>query len=248
MASDITVPICLTGAVFLVIFCSIAFVTNGCLLMVLYKDPFKCFRKPIMVYVGALALLDFLSGSVTGPWVINNYIECGMGEDDSPVLDKTRFAAISAEFRICAANFITLVLSVERPFAVACPFLYRQKSSVKRSVIILSCAVLYPLSVSLASFLGSRWRDTPFHAHMIITMPMVTLISVNIALVVALRRQNRQAKIFLGGSESTPSGFREGEFKRKERENSLCVTTQLVVSCFVLSLLPYLSFFYVILT
>ena len=39
-----------------------------------------------MVYVGALALLDFLSGSVTGPWVINNYIECGMGEDDSPDL------------------------------------------------------------------------------------------------------------------------------------------------------------------
>ena len=247
MASDITVPICLTGAVFLVIFCTIAFVTNGCLLMVLYKDPFKCFRKPIMVYVGTLALLDFLSGSVTGPWVINNYVECGMGEDDSPVLDKTRFAAISAEFTICTANFITLVLSVERLFAVACPFLYRRKSSVKRSVIILSFAVLYPLSVSLASFLGSRWRDTPFHAHMIITMPMVTLISVNIALVVALRRQNRQAKIFLGGSESTPSGFREGESKRKERENSLCVTTQLVVSCFVLSLLPYLSFFYVIL-
>ena len=170
MASDITVPICLTGAVFLVIFCTIAFVTN----------PFKCFRKPIMVYVGALALLDFLSGSGTGPWVINNYVECGMGEDDSPVLDKTRFAAISAEFTICTANFITLVLSVERLFAVACPFLYRRKSSVKRSVIILSFAVLYPLSVSLASFLGSRWRDRPFHAHMIITMPMVTLISVNI--------------------------------------------------------------------
>ena len=118
---------------------------------------------------------------------------------------------------------------------------------MKRSVIILSFAVLYPLSVSLASFSGSRWRDRPFHAHMIITMPMVTLISVNIALVVALRRQNKQAKILLGGSESTPSGFREGESKRKERENSLCVTTQLVVSCFVLSLLPYLSFFYVIL-
>ena len=62
-----------------------------------------------MVYVGALALLDFLSGSVTGPWVINNYVECGMGEDDSPVLDKTRFAAISAEFTICTANFISLL-------------------------------------------------------------------------------------------------------------------------------------------
>ena len=95
-----------------------------------------------MVYVGALALLDFLSGSVTGPWLINNYVECGMGEDDSPVLDKTRFAAISAEFTICTANLITLVLSVERLFAVACSFLYRQKSSIKRSVIILSCVVL----------------------------------------------------------------------------------------------------------
>ena len=41
-----------------------------------------------MVYVGALALLDFLSGSVTGPWVINNYVECGMGEDDSPCWTK----------------------------------------------------------------------------------------------------------------------------------------------------------------
>ena len=155
------------------------------------------------------------------------------------MLDKTRFAAISAEFTICTANLITLVLSVERLFAVAqCPFLCRRKSSVKRSVIILSFEVLYPLSVSLASFSGSRWRDRPLHAHMIITTPMVTLISVNIALVVALRRQNKQAKILLGSSESTPSGFRESEAKRKERENSLCVTTQLVVSFFVSSPLP----------
>ena len=99
--------------------------------------------------------------------------------------------------------------------------------------------------MSLVSFLGSRWRDRPFHAHMIITMPMVTLISVNIALVVALRRQSKQAKILLGRLRKYTERFREGESKRKE--NSLCVTTQLVVSCFVLSLLPYLSFFYVIL-
>ena len=37
-----------------------------------------------------------------------------MGEDDSPMLNKTRFAAISAEFKICTANLITLVLSVEK--------------------------------------------------------------------------------------------------------------------------------------
>ena len=86
-----------------------------------------------MVYVGALPLLDFLSGSVIGPWVFNNYVKCAMGEDDSPMLNKTRFAAISAEFKICTANLITLVLSVERLFAVACPFLYRRKSSVKSS-------------------------------------------------------------------------------------------------------------------
>lgn len=67
-----------------------------------------------MVYVGALPLLDFRSGSVIGPWVINNYVKCAMGGDDSPMLNKTRFAAISADFKKCTANLITLVLSVEK--------------------------------------------------------------------------------------------------------------------------------------
>lgn len=84
MESDFRVAICTTGLIFLVLFCSVASVANGLLLVVLYKDPSRCFRKPIVVYIAALALMDFLSGSVTGIGVIYNYILCALGKENPP--------------------------------------------------------------------------------------------------------------------------------------------------------------------
>lgn len=200
----------------------------------------------MVVYIVALALLDFLSGSVTGPGVKHNYTRCITGKDGSPVLDGTMYAAILAEFTICTANFMALLLSTERLFAVACPIMYRRNSSVRRSLLIVCCVVLYMFSVSLASLAGVRWRKAPLHVHMNTTVPMIALIVVNIELVVALRRHNKKSQLLLENTE-TSSGFNSHECKRRERENSLAVTTQLVVTCFVVSLLPYLSFHFVIL-
>ena len=201
-------------------------------------------KNPVMVYIIALALLDLLSGSVTGPGVTYNYIMCVMGVDQSPVLStSTRIVAISAEFTICTANFITLLLSVERLLAVAFPILYRRKSSVRRSVVCLSCVVLYTLSVSLAN-LSSRWMNTPLHLHLNTTLPMVALIVINVALVAAVRRHNRNVQFLLENSECS-SSFKGRESKLREKERSLAVTTLLIVTCFVVSILPYTSFHFV---
>lgn len=245
MASDLTVPICLARTVLLVLFCTVACVTNALLLVVLYKDPLKCFRKPIVVYITALALLDLLSGSVTGPGVTYNHIICVMGQDESPVLSRsTRFVAISAEFTICTANFIALLLSVERLLAVAFPILYRRKSSVRRSIVCLCCVVLYTLSVSLAN-LSSRWMNTPLHLHLNTTLPMMALIVVNVALVAAMRRHNRKVQFLLENSKCS-SNFKSHESKLRAKERSLAVITLLIVTCFVVSILPDVSFHFVI--
>lgn len=115
-----------------------ASVANGLLLIVLYKDPLKCFRKPIVVYITTLALLDLQSGSVTGPGVTFNYILCSLGRDDSASLERPKFAAISAEFTICTANLLAMLLSFERLCAVAFPILYRRKASIRRSLILVA--------------------------------------------------------------------------------------------------------------
>ena len=127
---------------------------------------------------------------------------------------------------------MALLLSTERLFSVACPIMYRRNFSVRRSLLIVCCVVLYTFSVSLASLAGVRWRKAPLHIHMNTTVPTIALIVVNIALVVALRRHNKKSQLLLENTE-TSSGFNSHECKRRESENSLAVTTQLVVTCFV---------------
>lgn len=51
-----SIPIWVTGTVLLVVFCTVASIANALLWIVPYKDPLKCFRKPIVVYITALAL------------------------------------------------------------------------------------------------------------------------------------------------------------------------------------------------
>ena len=223
MAGDLTVQISLTGTVLLLLFCIVAFVANAALLIVLYKDPFKCFRKPMVVYIAALALLDLLSGTVAGPGIMYNYVLCIMGNDNSPVLDGTIFAVIAAEFTICTANLITLLLSTERLFVVVCPILYRRKTSVRRSAICVSCVVFYTFAVSIASLASLRCKDTPLHVHMTTTIPMVALITVNIVLVIAVKRHNKKLRFLLEHSESSLNSNSQ-ESKRREREKYLAVT------------------------
>ncbi|KAL9962923.1 hypothetical protein ACROYT_G032078 [Oculina patagonica] len=243
MTSDLKVPICVTGIVLFVIFCTVASVANGVLLIVLYKDPLKCFRKPIVVYIAALALLDFLSGCVTGAGVTHNYILCALGRESSSSLEGTKFAAVAAEFTICTANLLAVLLSVERLCAVAFPILYRRKSTVRRSLIWVGCGVLYTLTFTLSGLAGPQWKRTPLRFHMITTVPFVTLIAVNIALVFAIRWQNRKTQYLMESMEdaTNPSS---SESKRRQKEKALTVTTQLVVTCFVISLLPYLAFIF----
>lgn len=241
MANDVKVPICIAGMVLLVVFCTVASVANGLLLIVLYKDPLKCFRKSIVVYIAALALLDFLSGCVTGPGVINNYILCALGREVSASLNGTKFAAIPAEFTICTANLLALLLSFERLCAVAFPILYRRKSSVRRSLFCVGCVVVYTLTFSLSALAGPRWRRTPLRFHMNTTVPFIALIAVNIALVFAIRWQNRKTQCLLEGLEGSSNSTAS---KRRQKEKALTVTTQLVVTCFVISLLPYLTFMF----
>lgn len=243
MSSDLKVPICVTGMVLLVIFCTVASIANGLLLIVLYKDPLKCFRKPIVVYIAALGLLDLLSGCVTGPGVIHNYILCALGRESSSSLDGTKFAAVAAEFTICTANLLAVLLSVERLCAVAFPILYRRKSSVRRSLFCVGCGVFYTLTFTLSGLAGPQWKRTPLRFHMITTVPFVTLIAVNVALVFAIRWQNRKTQYLLEGMEDSTNPS-SSESKRRQREKSLAVTTQLVVTCFVISLLPYLAFIF----
>lgn len=241
MESDFRVAICTTGLIFLVLFCSVASVANGLLLVVLYKDPSRCFRKPIVVYIAALALMDFLSGSVTGIGVIYNYILCALGKENSSSLEGTLFAAVFAGFTICTANMLALLLSCERLFAVAFPIDYRQKSTVRRGVIAVAAVVVYSLTFSLSNLAGSNWRSAPLRFHLTVTAPFLALIVVNIALVMVIRLHNRKTECLLEGSVR-PSNYSGVESKRRQREKTLAVTTQLIVFCFVTSLLPYLIF------
>ena len=156
MGSDFRVAICTTGLIVLVVFFLVASVANGLLLVVLYEDPLRCFRKPIVVSKAVLALIDLLSGSITGIDVSYNSILCALGKENTSSLEGTILAAVFAGFTICTANILALLLSCERLFAVAFPFDYRQKPTVRRGVIAVVSVVVYSQTFSLSSLAASK--------------------------------------------------------------------------------------------
>ena len=54
----------------------ITVVSNGLLLVAIYKDPFKCFRTPVTFFNVSLAIVDLLAGTIVEPSFAIFYFAC----------------------------------------------------------------------------------------------------------------------------------------------------------------------------
>ena len=93
---------------------------NGLLLKVMIKDPLKCFRRPLAVYMTRLEMTDFLFGAVLDPLSARIEFYCVKDRDG-----ETTFYHIIDYFIDNSATVLIFTVSVGRLLAVDLPIFYR---------------------------------------------------------------------------------------------------------------------------
>lgn len=227
--------ICVCSATLAGILSLLAMVANGMLLYVMYKDPLRCFRKPISVLIAALAANDLLTGSVISGLHIRNEISCEIHADETTT--RTSFESIVGLFAINNGTFLVMSLSVERLIAVALPFYYRATASGRKTLACAVCVVAYSVAFCLLQFTGiPQGIYDMLQVHLNMSFPLVAVIIFNFLLLKVLRGYRRRACSM--NSDASDSAVSANE-KRFDIDKQFAFTAILIVLFLFISHLPY---------
>ena len=222
--------------------------TNGFLLLVLYRDPLKCMRKPVHVFIASLAISDFMTGILSDTSIAVRELACYGGDIRHPgsIGD---FTGITYFFTVNSATLLISALSIERFLAVAFPFFHRARVTSKKamicSAVIFTHAFVFAM-LQLADLPDDVYHNMDLNFH--IVFPLVTVTVAYTAIYLALRRQR---KIGISREHQNSQGRRlslevNANIRNRQlvTENRLVWTAFLVLVCMVVALMPY----YVVLT
>ena len=228
--------ICICSATMAGILSLFAMVANGVLLYVMYKDPLNCFRKPITVLLAALAVNDFLTGSVISTLHILNEISCETRTEGLTV--KGTFETIIGLFAINNGTLLVMGLSGERLIAVALPFYYRATASGRKTFTCVVCIVAYSFLfclLQLSSIPMGIYYTLQLHFN--ITFPLVAALIFNFALLRLLRKHRRRTRSM--SSDASGDGYFAENDSRYDMDKQFAFTAILIVLFLVLSHTPY---------
>ena len=228
--------ICICSAAMAGILSMLAMVANGVLLYVMYKDPLRCFRKPISVLIAALAVHDFLTGSVVGILHIHNEISCETIPERIPVTGS--FKSIIGLFSINIGTLLVMGLSVERLIAVALPFYYRATASGRKTLLCTICIIVYSLVFCLLQLSGiPEGIYSVLQLHLNMTFPLIAVLIFNFALLRVLRGYRKRVSSM--SSDASDSSFSAAVEKRIDIDKQFAFTAILIVLFLVLSHSPF---------
>ena len=232
-----TVTVALLAGICSLLFGLLAFSTNGILLFILYKDPYKYFRtRATTFFVISLALSDFIGGSFVQP-LYAAYMFCVTTGAEGEKL--RRVSLISSHVSTKISILTVVALSVDRYLAIKLSWKYKalittRKVVVCNAIIWLFCGV-FEASHSTG---GSEELFHTVDLHLQTTVPLVSLSAIYAATYIEFRRYSRNV-VFVR-AENTEGG-RPRVFVRNIRlEKKIVLTVVLIIVVLFISIVPYL--------
>ena len=239
MEDDFRSSVCISGAVFVLIFSLMAVVLNSLLLVVLYKDPTKSLRSTTVLYISSLAVLHFLFGAVAGTAAAESYIACALGGEDSPHF-QNQFSRTCLTFLIRAENFLVLAFSVERLGNTAFPVFHHSGEKVKNALLCFGCIALYALCFSIFEIVATKWWIRRLDVHLNIIIPLAATIT----LTAFLHKSLRKMKVLRTELDSPSCGLRreQSHTTKLKKQIPLSNAFTFVALLYFISVVPYLVF------
>ena len=232
-----TVTVALFAGICSLLFGLLALLTNGVLLFIIYKDPYKYFRtRATTSFVVSLALSDFIGGSFVQP-LYAAYAFCVTTGVEGEKL--YRVSLISSHISTKISILTVVALSVDRYLAIKLSWKYKALVTTRKVVVCSTIIWLFCGAFEASHSTGGS--EELFHSidlHLQTTVPLMTLCAVYAATYIKLRRYSRNV-VFVR-AENTESG-RPRIFVRNIRlEKKIVLTVVLIIVVLFISIVPYL--------
>ena len=234
--------VCLSTGCITLLLCIATTVTNFLLLVVLYKDPVKCFRKPISIFIASIAVLDFLTGAIVDVGHLRKQVMCIIGEDSPPTPGD--FTVIVAFFTVNSSTLTIVAMSTERFVAVVYPHVYRRTVTKKKALYVTLLICLYSFAFAMLQIAPLN-LDAYFTTDLLLNtiLPITTVFVMYTVIYCALRKQ--RLKLALSSriaktSFSQIEPLQHVQTRQEKLEKQFLLTAFSVVLCMVISFMPYI--------
>ena len=226
-----------TGISYLFLLCLIS-VPNAFILIVLYRNPLRCFRKAFSVFLVFICAVDLFIGIVVCSGETLMRFLCAFGDQNIP--QEGDILRILGYVGVNSSILLATAMSVDRFVAVIFPHFYRRKIKPRTLVlcnagIVVFSSIFASLQLSGISVNVYRLIDQHLHA----TFPLSTTTLAYLGIFYFLRKQSRvshQNQPTLSNKTALHSRRREA-MARKERK--LAITSFFILLFLVISLVPY---------
>ena len=238
MNRDFEKALCLgSGIAFAFLFLFIS-VSNGFIMVVLYRNPLRCFRKPFSMFLLFITAVDLFLGTVVCSGQAVMRLLCAFGDGQIP--QEGDVVTILGYFGINSSILLATAMSVDRLIATVWPHFYRRKISPRNVVLFITVICVSSLIFAALQFTGVSvdvYRIIDAHLHT--TFPLTTTTLAYLAIFFFLRKRGRvvlQTQT-ISARNSTLQDIHRVKNARMERK--IAATSFLILLLLIISLLPY---------
>ena len=214
-------------------------IINALLLIAIYYDPLKCFRKTPIVFIANLALADLLTGLIVDPL----YAAYDFGIFQNKQYNKTLQVGDYGSYITVNNAIVTIViLIIDRSVAIKKPFMYRRVMTLKTAVIIVIISWIYSVFFSTFRLMGMSDEayillDT--HLHVTFAFFSLTILFAFIYLNLKAEKKRKLTEFVSPGNAGVAAKDKLQDIRTDKR---LLVTIFLILFIFFLTYSPYAVF------
>lgn len=238
MKRDFEKSLCIGSGIafaFLLLFIS---VSNGFIMVVLYRNPLRCFRKSFSVFLVFITAVDLFIGTVICSGEAVMRLLCAFGDGQIP--QEGDIVRILGYFGINSSILLATAMSVDRLIAIVWPHFYLRKIKPRSVVQINTVICVFSSIFASLQFTGVsmdvyRIIDVQLHT----TFPLTTTTLAYLAIFFFLRKR---ARVVLQEQTITARNSTLRDIQRlkiAQMEKKIAATSFFILLLLIISLLPY---------
>ena len=165
-------------------------IPNGFILIALYKNPLRCFRKAFSVFLVFIAAVDFYVGIVVCSGETVMRLLCAFGGGKPP--QDGEVVRILGYIGINSSILLVTAMSVDRFLAVVYPHFYLHKVTPRKVLICNSIIIVLSsmfASLQLAEISVDTYILIDVHLHT--TFPLITTVFAYLGIFLSLKKRSR---------------------------------------------------------
>ena len=213
-------------------------VPNAVVLIALYRNPLRCFRKTFSVFLMFMAAVDLYVGLVVCSSEAITRFVCAFG--DRQITQEGETAKILGYIGVNSSILLVTAMSVDRFVAVVFPHFYlhgvkpRKLAFVNTSIVVFSSIFA---SIQLTGVPIDVYLLIDIHLHT--TFPLTTTILAYMGIFFVLRKRSRVDFQRQTSMPSNPTLLDRSRLKTAQMERKIATTSFLIVLFLIISLVPY---------